>query len=93
MLCSSSQSLLTSDQKRKFQSLFNTPVDPYWDGKFGFDIIKFDDKVLAQYPESNQNGFSPRDVIVKYYGEEAAVFIEELLDQEPLHPLIKFLTV
>lgn len=92
MPCSPSQSFLTPDQKRKFQLLFNVPVDLYWDNKLGFDIIKFDDEVLAKYPESNQDGFSSRDVIVIHHGDEAALFIEQLIDLDPLMPLVKFLT-
>jgi hypothetical protein len=86
------QSHLPPEIKRKFLETFGTSVDPYWDRIFGFDIIKFDDEVLAKYPESNQDGYSSRDVIVKHHGEDAAVFIETLIDLDPLKPIVEFLT-
>jgi hypothetical protein len=93
MTNSPSCSFLSPDVKRQFQDIFSVPVDPYWDRIFGFDIIKFDDEVLAKYPESDQDGYSSRDVIVKHHGEDAAVFIETLIDLDPLKPIVEFLTV
>lgn len=91
MPCSPSLSFLPPDQKRKFQSVFNVPVDPFWDRILGFDIIKFDDEFLSKYPESNQDGYSARDVVVKYFGEEAAAFIDQLINLDPLDQIVRIL--
>jgi hypothetical protein len=59
---------------RDFQNIFGTPLKPYWDNITGFDIVRFDEKLIK-----SPNGKSISDVVLERYGKDAVELVEALL--------------
>lgn len=73
------QFLSDNNQKRlkyslQFSSIFHKNLADFWNIVTGFDIVKFDEKVIKP-----PDGTSTRDQILKDYGEEAVKVIDGLI--------------
>ncbi len=67
------QQKYSDSDAQSFLLFFNRPLHRFWDGPFGFDIIKFDD-FLAVPSGQSTDGF-----LLDNYGEDARDLIKGLL--------------
>ena len=77
-----SENSLTPELRKQFKEFFGVLIDPYWDGLFGFDVIKFDEE-FVKTPENK----SMKEHISEIYSEDACKFVESLFDMIPLKDL------
>jgi hypothetical protein len=48
-------------------------------GSISFDIVKFDDKLMANYPDEFTDGISLKEFVQYKFGKGAVNFLEEML--------------
>jgi hypothetical protein len=61
-------------QHREFMETFGTPLQTYWDGIFGFDVVKFDHELVK-----SPDGVSCRDAVKKRWGKKAVDLVMALM--------------
>ncbi len=61
-----------------FASTFGIGLDTYWDDYMGFNVIRFDDLVVAPYPD----GISCAQAVNARWGQEAEDLLRHLLGED-----------
>lgn len=69
------------DLKDEFEKLFGESLLDFFDHPriFGFNIFKFDDRLLEKFPNEYIAGYSLRRFVIKKYGQEACDFLKNFL--------------
>ena len=61
-------------QAREFQEFFDVPLSAYFDGLFGFDVVRFDEEVVRP-----PDGTSCADEIKAKWGQDAHDLVNTLI--------------